>query len=93
MSPDHAIYVDDVLIPAKHLVNGTTICQVQRQHVVYHHVELERHDVVLAEGLPAETYLDTGDRAKFNGGRSSGCSPTSTSAAQVWETMARRHWC
>ena len=67
VSPDHAIYVDDVLIPAKHLVNGTTVCQVQRHRVVYHHVELERHDVVLAEGLPAETYLDTGDRAKFSG--------------------------
>jgi hypothetical protein len=34
---------------------------------VYHHVELAEHNVVLAEGLPAETYLDTGDRAKFSG--------------------------
>jgi collagen type I alpha len=64
---NHAIYVDDVLIPAKHLLNGTTIRQEWRWRVVYHHVELERHDVVLAEGLPTETYLDTGDRAKFSG--------------------------
>ena len=28
------------------------------------HVELPRHDVLLAEGLPAETYLDTGDQAR-----------------------------
>jgi hypothetical protein len=28
-------------------------------------VELARHDVVLAEGLPAETYLDTGNKAAF----------------------------
>ena len=31
----------------------------------YWHVELDAHDVVLAEGLPAESYLDTGDRAAF----------------------------
>ena len=39
-----------------------------RRRVVYHHIELAEHDVVLAEGLPAESYLDTGDRAKFSGG-------------------------
>jgi hypothetical protein len=67
VSPDHTIYVDNVLIPAKYLLNGTTICQVQRRRVVYHHVELAEHDVVLTGGLPTETYLDTGDRAKFSG--------------------------
>lgn len=37
--------------------------------VTYIHVELPAHDVVLAEGLPAESYLDTGNRAGFvNGG-------------------------
>jgi hypothetical protein len=33
--------------------------------VTYHHIELARHDVVLAEGLPAETYLDSGNRGNF----------------------------
>jgi len=33
--------------------------------VTYHHIELEAHDVVLAEGLPAESFLDTGDRNMF----------------------------
>ena len=28
LSPDHAIYFNDVLIPIKHLINGTTIAQV-----------------------------------------------------------------
>jgi hypothetical protein len=44
-----------VLIPVKHLVNGTTIMRWQVDHVTYHHVELPRHDVLFAEGLPAES--------------------------------------
>jgi hypothetical protein len=37
--------------------------------VTYFHVELARHDVLLAEGLPAESYLETGQRANYaNGG-------------------------
>ena len=36
--------------------------------VVYYHVELPSHDVILAEGLPCETYLDTGNRSAFENG-------------------------
>ena len=69
LSPDHAVYVNEVLVPVKLLVNGTTIRQVQVERVTYYHVELPRHDVVYAEGLPAESYLDVGDRGNFaNGG-------------------------
>lgn len=72
LSPDHAIFVDGVLIPVKHLVNGDTITQLattEEPTVTYYHIELPRHDVLLAEGLPAESYLDTGGRANFaNGG-------------------------
>ncbi len=46
-------------------VNGTTVAQVRRDRVHYLHVELDRHDVVLAEGLPVESYLDIGDRNTF----------------------------
>jgi hypothetical protein len=69
VSPDHAVYVDEVLIPVKHLINGTTITRVPVDEVTYYHIELPRHDVMLARGLPVESYLDTGDRARFaNGG-------------------------
>jgi hypothetical protein len=50
----------------KLLVNGTRIAQVERDQVTYFHVELPRHAVLLAEGLPVESYLDAGDRADFN---------------------------
>lgn len=65
LSPNHAVYFADVLIPVKYLINGTSIMQVSVDEVTYYHVELPRHDLLLAEGLPVESYLDTGDRSNF----------------------------
>jgi collagen type I alpha len=59
---------DGVLIPVKYLIDGAAIRQVACDEVTYFHVELDRHDVLLAEGLPAESYLDTGDRDTFENG-------------------------
>jgi hypothetical protein len=70
LSPDHAVYVDGLLIPAIYLVNGRSIVQVRVGVVTYIHVELPAHNVVLAEGLAAESYLDTGNRAAFASGGS-----------------------
>src|SRR5208283_3219127 len=36
-----------------------------RHEVTYWHVELDRHEVLLAEGLQVESYLDTGNRNAF----------------------------
>jgi collagen type I/II/III/V/XI/XXIV/XXVII alpha len=65
LSPDHAIFAEGVLIPVKHLINGATIRQVVTPAITYFHVALDRHSVILAEGLPVESYLDTGDRHAF----------------------------
>ena len=68
VSPGHSICVDvlgEVLIPAIALVNGSTIQQVDVETVTYWHVELESHDVILAENLPAESYLEMGNRSFF----------------------------
>ncbi|WP_342149798.1 Hint domain-containing protein [Methylorubrum sp. SB2] len=68
ISPAHALAVDllgEVLIPAVRLVNGTTITQEDSETVSYWHVELDGHDILLAEGLPAESYLDCGNRRFF----------------------------
>jgi hypothetical protein len=67
LSRDHAIFAEGVLIAVKHLINGDSIRQIDTPSVTYVHIELPRHGVILAEGLAAETYLDTGDRAGFAG--------------------------
>ena len=66
LSPDHAVFVSEVLMPIRHLINGTTVAQQCVDGVTYFHVELATHAVLLAEGLPAESYLDTGNRAAFD---------------------------
>ncbi len=66
----HALYLDGALIPVEHLVNHRTIRWDERAQVVeYYHVELEDHDVLLAEGAPAESYHDAGNRAAFQNAR------------------------
>jgi hypothetical protein len=57
MSPEHAVFVEDVLIPARCLVNGTSISHVARDRFTYWHVALASHDVIAAEGLPVESLL------------------------------------
>ncbi len=66
LSPDHAVFVDGVLIPIRYLINGASITQEPRDRVQYFHIELAVHDVLLAEGLACESYLDTGNRADFD---------------------------
>jgi hypothetical protein len=69
LSPDHSVFVDGVLIPIRHLVNGTTIVREKVGEVVYWHVAVEQHDILLAQRLPCESYLDVGNRDAFaNGG-------------------------
>jgi hypothetical protein len=66
LSPDHAVFVDGKLICARQLINGTTIQQeMGLPSIEYFHVELDRHAILLVESLPAESYLDTGNRRFF----------------------------
>ena len=87
LSPDHAVFAAGVLIPVRHLVNGRTVRQEPTDSITYFHVELAAHDVLLAEGLACESYLDTGNRAAFANG-----APGGVGAMMLHADFARRAW-
>jgi hypothetical protein len=83
LSPDHAVAYAGHLIPVRHLTNGATVRQERVAVAHYHHVELPTHDLLLAEGLAAESYLDTGNRAMFSNGGG---------AVALYPEFSRRVW-
>ncbi len=75
LSPGHPVLVGaeadgtgGVLVPVMCLLNGTSIAREAVAAVTYWHVELDQHDILLAEGLPAESFLDFGCRPFFEEG-------------------------
>jgi hypothetical protein len=79
-----------VLIPIKYLINEDTVAQMPCEEATYYHVELPQHDILIAEGVTAESYLDLGDRPDFeNGGRLMRLFPNlsapALNVASLWE--------
>lgn len=70
VTADHALMIEGVLVNAGALVNATTIDRVPLSELgaayVVHHIETEAHDIILAEGTPAETYIDYAGRRVFD---------------------------
>jgi Hint domain len=75
VSPNHAMYFkgnhpDGVLIEAKDLINGVSIVQAEHVETLeYFHIELDTHDVIIAEGALSETFIDDDSRAMFHNAR------------------------
>jgi hypothetical protein len=69
LSAAHSLFIDGVLIPVGHLINGATIMHAlptPTDEIEYFHIELETHEVIFAEGTPVETYLVTNGREGFD---------------------------
>ena len=67
ISPHHAMYLEGVLIEARDLVNGASVVQAERaDQVEYFHIELDSHDVIIAEGSPSESFIDDDSRGMFH---------------------------
>ena len=68
LSAGHSVCVDllgEVFIPVGYLINGATIAEVEVEEISYWHVELDSHNVLIANNLPAESYLATNNRGSF----------------------------
>jgi hypothetical protein len=67
VSPEHAMYIDGMLIPAALLVNGVSIVQEERvDEVTYFHLEFNSHEVIVAEGALSESFVDDESRQLFD---------------------------
>ena len=55
----HAVLIDGVLVPAEALINGSTVARHEPEgdEMEFFHIKLASHDVIYAEGAPAETLL------------------------------------
>ena len=61
----HSVLFDGVLVPAEMLINGTTITRYEPEgdELEFFHIKLASHDVIYAEGAPAETLLKVEESA------------------------------
>lgn len=78
VSPDHAIGIGGYLVNASALVNGSTVtreAQMPGKGFTYFHVETGTHELLLAEGCPAESYVDFIGRDAFVNGAERGDAP------------------
>lgn len=78
LSKDHAIALDGLLINAGVLVNDTSIYQADdmpKEGFTYYHVETKTHELILAEGLACESYLDMPSRDGFDNGNERATAP------------------
>lgn len=70
VTADHGIVFDEAIVHAGALVNGTTITRVPKadlpERVTFYHIETEGHAVVVANGCPAETFIDNVARSVFD---------------------------
>jgi hypothetical protein len=68
LSPHHGLFIDGRFISVQWLVNerSITIAEMNgREAIDYFHIELETHEVIFAEGTPAESLLTNDGREQF----------------------------
>ncbi|WP_071690095.1 Hint domain-containing protein [Nioella sediminis] len=70
VTADHGVLIEGVICHAGALVNDTTITRVPLSEIgetyTVYHIETEDHEIILANGAPAETFIDNVSRRVFD---------------------------
>jgi hypothetical protein len=70
VTADHGMLIDGIICHAGALVNGETITTVPLEEMgpsyTVYHLETEEHEIILANGAPAETFIDNVSRRSFD---------------------------
>ena len=70
LSPLHCVFINKALIPVMYLINEATIAPgtpSDMSAIEYYHIDLGTHEVIYAEGVLVESFLDDGsNRESFS---------------------------
>jgi hypothetical protein len=68
LSPAHCVFVYGVLIPVKHLINGSSIARAAPDGMAaieYYHLDFDTHEVLFAEGAPVESFMEEDSEREY----------------------------
>jgi hypothetical protein len=70
ITSDHALFLDGVLVHAGAIANGFSIRQLPLNELggsyTVYHVETDSHEILLANGVEAESFIDNVSRRSFD---------------------------
>ena len=67
VSPEHNLLFKGKILPARLLIDGKNVVQIcSCPRVEYYHVEVDKHCLIIAENILAESYTEVNNRYVFD---------------------------